>query len=581
MCRFADTDNRDFQRVAGVIRRFCTVDSETASSSVNQEAQASRRIIRGVLSEHSKETPSVKYSTSSTRADSKTKELYSICDGWTELSKDLVSREALDSASEDYQDTGRFLRISRVMSRAEVYHYAKRSEHQVSQNTMPTYGRNVNMFFDVPLTNNPFFTGRQYHLSKLDEMMYPFTPSLSITSQLRCSLLVGLGGCGKTEIAVRYAHIHRKEFFAVLWIDGTSRNSFLESFLRIARNLQTEVWDSWPTSPTSPTSRTRPIRPTSPTSPTSPTRMRGSSVNLIADMEGMLAADLYRGKDTLPRMINWMNSLHHRHDWLMVIDNMDDPSMVVVVEDFLAKLNKGFVLITTRNSRASRLGPSMDVGDFTEEEATEFLLRSVKLWEQPLSCNPNRTQADSLCQSLGCLALAIDQAAAYINENGLTLEEYLELFQQEKAYLLGTTSHDRYARTRSADLDKKYDTVLLTWEISFQFIEKENPASALLLQLLAFMDHEGISEDLFQAIYISKGQWEDWSSMGTIVKSNDGESELAKLLIQGMDSKPKFHEVVGKLLAFSLVKRTANRRRLSVHPVRFSPLPSDGTQTET
>jgi hypothetical protein len=220
----------------------------------------------------------------------------------------------------------------------------------------------------------------------------------------------------------------------------------------------------------------------------------------------------------------------------------------------------------------------MDVGEFTEEEASEFLLRSVKLWEQPLSSNPNRTQADSLCQSLGYLALAIDQAAAYINENGLALEEYLELFQQEKAYLLGTTSHDRYARTRSANLDKKYDTVLLTWEISFQFIEKENSASALLLQLLAFMDHEGISEDLFQAIYIAKGQWEDWTSMGTIVKSNDGESGLAKLLIQGMDSKPKFHEVVGKLLAFSLVKRTAKRRRLSIHPVRFSPLPSDGTR---
>jgi hypothetical protein len=521
-----------------------------AKSRPKQEAR-SEETLSEVVSKDGKETPLVTHSKSSAGANSKGDEVFLIRDGWTEISKDLVSREALDSANEDYRDTGQYLCINKVMSRAEIHGYAERSKLRVSQEIMPTYGRNVNQFFDVPLSNNPFFTGRQYHLSKLDEIMYPLTPSPSINSQLRCALLVGLGGSGKTEIAVRYAHIHRKEFFAVLWIDGTSRNSLLESFLRIARKLRDGL-----------SGNKRALQ-----------RGNGSSVNLVADIEEDVALYMFKGKASLPDMIEWLNSSHHRHDWLMIVDNMDDPSMVSVIEDLLAQLNRGFVLVTTRNSRASGLGTSMEVGELEAEEASEFLLRRVKLWEQPSHSNPYRTQADNLCEILGCLALAIDQAAAYINENGLMLDEYIALFQQEKTYLLSTTSHGRYSRTRSADLDKKYDTVLLTWEISFQFIEKENPASALLLQLLALMDHEEISEDLFQAIYIAKAQWENWTSTGTIVKTDEGKSEPARVLVQGMDSKRKFHEVVGKLLAFSLVKRTPTSRCLSVHPVSFQPPP--------
>jgi hypothetical protein len=530
-----------------------------------------------ISSRDDKETPSVTYSRSSARAISIGDKMFSVYDGWTEISKDLVSREALDSVNEDYQDTGQYFRINRVMNRSEIHGYVERSKLRIPREIMPTYGRNVNRFFDVPLTNNPFFTGRQYHLSKLDEIMYPITPTPTSNLQLRCAILVGLGGSGKTEIAVRYAHIHRPEFLAVLWIDGTSRNSLLESFLRIAHKLRNQSSNkrafgrSYSTSSgrMSP-GRTPPGRTSSGRrSPVLVSHGSRSSVDLVADIEDDVAVNMFTGKASLPKVIEWLNSAHHRHDWLMIIDNMDDPSMVGVIEDLLAQLNRGFALITTRNSRASRLGTSMDVGEFEEEEASEFLLRSVGLWEQPSTSGPCRVQADNLCQLLGYLALAIDQAAAYINENGLLLDEYIDLYQQEKAYLLNTASNDRYLRTRSADLDKKYDTVLLTWEISFQFIEKESPASALLLQLLAFMDHEEISEDLFQAIYIAKAQWSRWTSTGAIVKSDWGKSGPAQILIQGMGSKPKFHEVVGKLLAFSLVKRTAKRRCLSIHPVSF------------
>ncbi|MAD83637.1 MAG: hypothetical protein CL912_11815 [Deltaproteobacteria bacterium] len=478
-----------------------------------------------------------------------------IRNGWTELDKDLVSSRALDSVNEDYEDIGHAFLISRPLSRSEIQDYLERSISRNPKGIMPTYGRNINQFFNIPLRDNPYFTGRQRHLSRLDEILYPL--SKSVTSHLRCAVLVGLGGGGKTEIAARYAHLHRNEYLAVLWIDGTSRGSLASSFSGLRNGLSRQM-----TIPGHQSSRS------GSSESTSRSRTRNSSVNLVADYESMITSQMLASGESLSKTIHWLNSTHHRYHWLMIIDNLDDPDMVETIEDILVQLDRGCVIITSRNSGAAGLGTAVDVGELTSAEASEFLFRSLQLEDQT-KAHSHQESVNSLCELLGYLALAIDQAVAYINENHLTIDEYIEIFQQQKADLLGRSSHNRYQRTRSSDLDGKYNTALTTWEISFRFVQHNSPAAALLLHLLAFMNNNDISEDIFRVIYDTKRRWDVWTTTGAISTFNDWENGVARALIQGMNSKPKFHEIVGKLLAFSLVKRTASRRRISIHPVRL------------
>jgi hypothetical protein len=60
--------------------------------------------------------------------------------------------------------------------------------------------------------------------------------------------------------------------------------------------------------------------------------------------------------------------------------------------------------------------------------------------------------------------LAITQAAAFISENGLTLEEYLEAFQEDDSELVALLSED------TGDVRRDFqngNSVMRTWKLSF------------------------------------------------------------------------------------------------------------------
>jgi hypothetical protein len=155
--------------------------------------------------------------------------------------------------------------------------------------------------------------------------------------------------------------------------------------------------------------------------------------------------------------------------WLLILDNADDLELFFTVSEqtkpiinYLPHNPKGCLLITSRDKRVGERLAGRDncitVLPPDEEEA-EQLLRSKtapEIWDS--------RAAGILIESLERLPLAISQAAAFISENSLTLDEYLESFLADDSKLVALLSED------SGDVRRDVhngNSVMKTWKLSF------------------------------------------------------------------------------------------------------------------
>lgn len=258
--------------------------------------------------------------------------------------------------------------------------------------------------------------------------------------------------------------------------------------------------------------------------------------------------------------VDWL--AHLPRFWLLVVDNMDDPDMVATLEKILSRFHRGFVIVTTRNRGAAKLGDQIEVSGMSRQDSAELLLRSIN--QGAIRTATNVSLANTLVEKLGDLPLAIDQAAAYINFCELSIDEYLSLFESEASYLLGKASENRYHNTKS-EYDDRYDTVLKTWEISFRHVKRSHTGASTLLQLFAFMNHENIQEKIFTNIRFPPQM--QWSALGDLSEFDAIGFHIPTLLIQCLNSKHYFMESFGILLKFSLVKRRSDSKSLCIHPL--------------
>ena len=206
--------------------------------------------------------------------------------------------------------------------------------------------------------------------------------------------------------------------------------------------------------------------------------------------------------DVLVLVKDWLSS-HHSGKWLLILDNVDDPKIIGSTEEngesvlpYITRLGGCHVIVTSRyRSVARSLVTSEDslihVALMSNQEAVLLLRASIP--------EDKSTESDAvkLAIALDCLPLAIKQATGYITATFTNIKDYLKLFSSDDSHqrrLLEKTYGD-IGRDTHDDLQ---DSVILTWQISFDRIRLQRPIAANMLSLMGTLNREDILIDLLK-----------------------------------------------------------------------------------
>jgi hypothetical protein len=231
----------------------------------------------------------------------------------------------------------------------------------------------------------------------------------------RAQALVGRGGVGKTQIALRYAQKHQADYDVRWGIPAEERAVLEEQYAALAK------------------------------------------------MHPKLG--LPCGGDLTARITAVRNWFGQNDRWLLVFDNARDPA---AVDRYLPRGGGGHVLITSRNLNWGAPAGKIEVNGFSAEEAIEFLRKRTGRNQDPA--------AGELAQELDYLPLALEHAAAYMEQAVLTSAQYLERYRSQRGMLP----------------EPLWDALRL----SLMQLWADMPAAVDLFYLCAFLAPDGIPRDL-------------------------------------------------------------------------------------
>ena len=220
-------------------------------------------------------------------------------------------------------------------------------------------------------SRNPSFTGRGRELRQIKDCFASARPPVIVA-------LHGLGGVGKTQLAIQWVHRHAASYQVTAWLRAEDPDTLAGDF---------------------------------------------------ADLASALRLPESKNPDQRDRIEAVRAWLQDERDWLLVFDNATSPE---AIRPYLPRGAAGHVLVTSRNQAWRGLATTVAVEALPHGEAIEFLLCRTGEHDE-------RT-ASILTAELGRLPLALEEAAAYMDATGRSMASYLELFRNHQRALLSESN---------------------------------------------------------------------------------------------------------------------------------------------
>lgn len=337
---------------------------------------------------------------------------------------------------------------------------------------------------------------------------------LHTTNVVRRKVFVahGLGGIGKTQLCIEFARRNQDKFNSVFWLDGSSGSALEQSFVDVARRLPSE------------------------------------EVSLdIVNAAGQAESNT---KDTVRSVRGWL-SLPSNKKWLLIIDNMDldyrakeKDQDAYDYREYLPDADHGNVLLTSRLLGLQPPHHSLHLGRVRHGQARAILGKNAGN-ERLASGSPK--DVENLLDRLDGLPLALTQAGSFLYETGTPVKDYLEDYDMKWKELMEIEDE--------LQIEKAQRSVLTTWKISYERVQKQNPQAAEFLKLWAFLDCGDVWYELIAMI----------KNIG-LDGQPSAKEELAWLLAISQSST-KFRVTLRALLKYSLAESREGTESYAMHSV--------------
>ncbi|MCJ1404908.1 hypothetical protein MMC11_008134 [Xylographa trunciseda] len=295
----------------------------------------------------------------------------------------------------------------------------------------------------IPLGVTDRFYGRDSEVQYVQKVLDPTVGRSGIQS----IALYGMGGVGKTQIALHYANSCRETFDAILWISADNTMKLAQSFLEVAQRLDLvpenqEAQDS------------------------------AAAITKVKAWLGQTSTFHY-----LSCKGEMLTQLECR--WLLIMDNADD---LTILKHAWPSSGHGSILLTSRDfsSSFSPASEGLHVKPFDDTAGASVLLT---LCNQEAAIASVHSTAKDIAHIMGGLPLALNQIGGFIVQQRLALKDFLPLYERNSAKIHAKKSH-------LSDYDHSLSTV---WEIA---LEQLSGDAGNLQKLLAFLDPDRIHESI-------------------------------------------------------------------------------------
>jgi hypothetical protein len=270
---------------------------------------------------------------------------------------------------------------------------------------------------------------------------------------------------------------------------------------------------------------------------------------------------------------DWLCDCKQR--WLIVLDNVDDACFFLDVQansggqgaasrsaarplcDYLPHCERGSILITSRSKEAA--SKLVEQHDFLSVEPMDKA-EGMTLFEKKLGAQEDSGDIAELAAALENMPLAIVQAAAYILQRAprCSVRQYLDEFEKSERKRTSLLNHDEGQLRR--DREAK-NSIIVTWQISFEYIERTRSSAADLLSLMSFFDRQGIPENLLRP----RTERQEAQTNQTEKEENNRYSDSEDDTSQSSVGEDEFEDDVVVLRNFCFISTNADGTMFEMH----------------